>query len=216
MGRGTGGRPAAATPEEVLALARARYLAGERIDLTELAGVLGLGRATLYRWFGSRERLLGRVIADEFEALFDTWVARLEPRGGSGVLALCDALNRSLVRSTALRRFVESEPEVALRLLTDSHGPVQPRTVAAMERVIAREVEAGRLRAPADPGTLAYAIVRLAEAFLYGDAAAGIRGDVERLHAVQAALLGAPADDEPRPNARVPVGPEESIARHPR
>ena len=36
------------------------------------------------------------------------------------------------------------------------------------------------------------AIVRLAEAFLYNDVAIGIRGDYERLRAIQAALLGIP------------------------
>jgi hypothetical protein len=37
---------------------------------------------------------------------------------------------------------------------------------------------------------LAYAIVRLGEAFLYNDTVAGIRGDVDRLREVEAALLG--------------------------
>jgi 3-carboxy-cis,cis-muconate cycloisomerase len=37
------------------------------------------------------------------------------------------------------------------------------------------------------------AIVRLAEAFIYNDALAGIRGDVEDLRRVEAALLGCPA-----------------------
>jgi hypothetical protein len=38
--------------------------------------------------------------------------------------------------------------------------------------------------------TLAYAIVRLTEAFLYQDVAVGLRGDVDRLGDVVAALLG--------------------------
>jgi len=41
-----------------------------------------------------------------------------------------------------------------------------------------------------DPATLAYAIVRLAEAFLYNDATAALRGDVDRLREIEAALLG--------------------------
>ena len=41
-----------------------------------------------------------------------------------------------------------------------------------------------------EPATLGYAIVRLAEAFLYNDAAIGIRGEVERLREVEAAPLG--------------------------
>ena len=40
------------------------------------------------------------------------------------------------------------------------------------------------------PSSLAYAIVRLAESFIYNDAIFGIRGDVERLREVEAALLG--------------------------
>jgi hypothetical protein len=34
--------------------------------------------------------------------------------------------------------------------------------------------------------------VRLAEAFLFNDAIAGIRGDVDRLRDVEAAILGVP------------------------
>jgi hypothetical protein len=51
-------------------------------------------------------------------------------------------------------------------------------------------VRRGRYDPPVEPSTLAYAIVRLAEAFLFNDAAAGMRGDVDRLRDVEAALLG--------------------------
>jgi hypothetical protein len=43
---------------------------------------------------------------------------------------------------------------------------------------------------PVEPATLGYAIVRLAEAFLFNDAVAGMRGDVDRLREVEAAILG--------------------------
>ena len=66
-----------------------------------------------------------------------------------------------------------------------------------MEALIAAEVSARTYVAPAEPATLAYAIVRLAEAFLYNDAAIGIRGDHGRLRDVEAALLGVPL---PRPS----------------
>ena len=41
-----------------------------------------------------------------------------------------------------------------------------------------------------EQSTLGYAIVRLAEAFLFNDAVAGMRGDVDRLREIEAALLG--------------------------
>jgi AcrR family transcriptional regulator len=184
------GRPAAASPNDVLALAREQYLAGERVDMTLLASRLGLGRATIYRWFGSRDALLGEVIAGELEALIADCRRRVRRRGAAGLLAVFDHVNRRLSKATALRRLLEEERGAALRLLTSSSGIVQPRAVANVEALIVAEVEAGRYTPPADPGTLAYAFVRLAEAFLYSDAAAGIRGDHERLREVEAAILG--------------------------
>src|SRR5687767_10164522 len=44
------------------ALARARFLAGERVDMNGLAADLGLHRTTLFRAVGGRDRLLGEVL----------------------------------------------------------------------------------------------------------------------------------------------------------
>ena len=75
-------------------------------------------------------------------------------------------------------------------MLTSSGGYVQPRAVECVRELIENEVVAGAYAPPTDPAALAYAIVRLAEAFLYNDVAIGIRGDWQRLRQVEAALLG--------------------------
>ena len=103
-----------------------------------------------------------------------------------------ESINRDLARSQPLRRLLQLEPSGGMRLLTSTGGIVQPRAVACVEQLIVDEVQAGRYDPPADPGTLAYAVVRLAEAFLYNDASSDIRGDYRRLRDVQAALLGVP------------------------
>jgi AcrR family transcriptional regulator len=175
---------------EVLQAAREQYLAGQRVDMTVIARKLGVSRTTIHRWFGSRERLLGEAIAAELEQLIASIRRRTRRRGADGLLELFDRINRALSESRALRRLVEEEHLGALRVLTSSGGVVQPRAVAQVEQMIADEVAAGRYDPPADPAVLAYAIVRLAEAFLYNDAAFGIRGDHERLREVEAALLG--------------------------
>ena len=88
-----------------------------------------------------------------------------------------------------MRRFLEIERDAGLRLLTSSAGPVQPRAVAAIAGLIEAEVRAGAYRPAVDTGTLAYAIVRLFEAFVYNDAAIGIRGDIDRLREVELAAV---------------------------
>lgn len=189
---GKRGRPATASPSEVLQAVTEQYMSGERVDLTIVARRLGLSRATIYRWFGSRDRVLGEVIAAQLEQLIARKRRAVRTRGALGLLEVFDQINRSLSRASALRTLLEQEPGTAMQLLTSGAGVVHPRAVSTVEALIIAEVAAGSYSPPADPATLAYAIVRLAEAFLYNDA--GIRGDHERLREVQAALLGVPLE----------------------
>jgi AcrR family transcriptional regulator len=186
------GRPAAATREEVLEAALGRYLRGRRVDVQAIAAELGVGRATIYRWFGSREGLIGDVLVAAAEPLLAESATRARGRGGARLLDTFDRFNRGLAAAPALRTFVEQERDAALRIITSGAGPVQPRIVAMITELIEAEVRAGRYVAPVEPSTLGYAIVRLAEAFLFNDAVAGIRADVDRLRDVEAALLGVP------------------------
>jgi AcrR family transcriptional regulator len=186
------GRRPAASREAVLGAALARYLHGERVDVRAVAAELGLGRTTIYRWFGSRDGLLGEVLVRAAEPVMDGARARAKGTGATRLLDMFDRINRDLAAAPALRTFLEQERD-ALRILVSGSGIVQPRMVAKITGFIDEEVRAGTYEPAVEPETLAYAIVRLAEAFLYNDTVTGIRGDVERLRKVEAVLLGLPA-----------------------
>jgi AcrR family transcriptional regulator len=184
------GGPAAATREAALALATERFLAGERVDVQAVARELGLARETMHGWFHTREVLLGELLA----ALAEERLAAIRAQtGGGGAWALLetfDGFNRELTATKGMRFLLAQEQECALRILTSSAGIVQPRVVAAIEALILEEMQAGRYTPAVAPSALAYAIVRLAEAFLYDDAIARMREDTERLREIEAALLG--------------------------
>jgi AcrR family transcriptional regulator len=182
------GRPAAASRQDVIDAAMARYLRGRRIDVQAIASELGLGRVTIYRWFGSREGLVGEILVRAAEPLLAEARARAKGRGASLLLDTFDRFNRGLAAAPALRTFVESERDAG-RILTSGSGPVQPRIVAMVTALIEEEAGKGAYEPPVDPATLSYAIVRLAEAFLFNDSG-DMRGDVDRLREVEAALLG--------------------------
>jgi AcrR family transcriptional regulator len=187
------GRPAAASREDVIDAGLYRYLRGRRVDVQAIAGELGLGRATIYRWFGSRDQLLGEVIIRATEPVLADCRKGLSGMGGPGLLETFDRFNRALADAPALRAFVEQEREAALRLIASGAGLVQPRIVELITGLIVEEVEAGSYDPPVEPSVLGYAIVKLAQAFLFNDAVVGISGDVDRLREVEAALLGVPA-----------------------
>jgi AcrR family transcriptional regulator len=181
------GRVAGATREAVLEAATDRFLRGQRIDILGLSTELGVSRPTIYRWFGSRDDL----VAEALEAAFEPLVARAKHRAPrQGLATAITRLAEELAAAPSLRAFLEQEREVALRILTSSALPTQARNVATVRELIETEMSAGRYQPTADPAPLAYAVVRLVEAFLYNDAVAGVRGDTDALRPVLKALLG--------------------------
>jgi AcrR family transcriptional regulator len=174
----------------VVALATELFMCGERIDLQALSAQLGVARATVYRWFGSRQGLIAEAVLAAARPTLRQARAQAQGSGAELLLDTFDRFNRSLAASAALRRFVETEREVALRVLTSGAQRVQPAIVEMIRELIDEQVSAGAFCPATESGTLAFAIVKLAEAFLYNDAVAGLRGDVERLRDVEALLLG--------------------------
>jgi AcrR family transcriptional regulator len=188
-----GTAPPASIPGPVFEAALRRVQALERLDMRALAAELGVGRATLYRWVGSRDALLGEVF---------WWLARRSharaARAADGrtgrdrVLTSLSAFLVSAQADPALHRFLATEPEVALRVLTSRAARVQAGSVAVIDAMLADEIDAGRLTVAVERPTLAYVIVRICESFLYADVIAGREPDVEQALAVVAQLL-APA-----------------------
>jgi AcrR family transcriptional regulator len=176
-------------PAAAFHAAKRRYLAGERLDMRALAKELGVSRATLYRWTGSREQLLGDVIWSVAMTRYREAGRAAHGRGASRMLDAFDRCLRAFAGAHELRRFLESDPEVALRVLTARNGPVQGRMVDAVASAIRREVARGTYRAPVEPDVLAYAIVRIGEAFLYNDSIVALEPNLDAALAIVRLLL---------------------------
>lgn len=145
---------------------------------------------SVYRWFGDRDALIGAAIAHVSAATIDGARRRTRGHGGLALLQTFDTVNRALVSSEGLRAYLRSEGHAALRVLTASDGIAHTTAVDRVEAAIRAEIDGGHYTTPVATRTLAYSIVRLAEAHLYNDTAVDLRGDPDRLREVEAALLG--------------------------
>jgi hypothetical protein len=160
-----------ATPLSLFARARAVWLATGRIDLGALATELGLGRATVFRWVGSREQLTGEVLWSITEPALKRAALKASGRGAARIAQICAAAVEGIVRFAPLRRFITDQPEYAVRLLTSKAGVVQGRVIASMRALLAEEAARpdATWRPPLDLDTLAWLVVRLCESFVYAD-----------------------------------------------
>ena len=185
-----GTAPPVDIPADVLAAASAGYLAGERLDMQRLALDLGISRATLYRRAGNRDALLASVLWWHGRRTLVEAVRRTAPtRGVNRVIAVTHRVLAAGDRSVPLRQFVAAEPEVAMRVLTGAHNGIHSRYVDCYERLLALEVARGHCSFSLDLPSLAYAVVRLAEGFLYADVIGNRERDMGRAEALVEGLL---------------------------
>jgi AcrR family transcriptional regulator len=165
---------------------------GRRLDMQALAEELGISRATLFRRCGSREALLGDALWLLTERTLRAAALRWEAERPDGELHTPGTgrhANAIVSGSAGLRRLLDDEPALALRVLTDPLGPVQPGIVAFTEALLRRDMAEFGLVTITEPDALAYALVRLGESFLYADVLANRKPDVQTANRLQQALV---------------------------
>jgi AcrR family transcriptional regulator len=180
-------RPA---PADALRLAREKFLAGHRLDMQQLAAELGVNRATLYRWVGSKELLLGEVISSLSVAAHKRARAELDGSGPAYIAAVTERVLAGILTNEPMQRFLEHDPAYALRVLTSKESTVQRRGMEATRELLEEQAALGALDTPADLEDLAYVIMRIGESFVYSDVITGSQPDVKKAGQMVRLLLG--------------------------
>ena len=183
--------PARATPQDLFALAQDWWCKGERFDIGRMAQELGVSRATVFRWVGSRELLYGEVLSALFAGALATARAEATGTGPSLVADVTSRLMRLLVEDESLRRFVQQDSEYAMRVLMSRSSTVEQRCAQSVRAALEEAVREGHIRPAMDLGDLAYLIVRIGESFLYRDAITGDEVDISSAVAAIRILLTA-------------------------
>lgn len=160
---------------DALIEAREVFLACDRVEMRTLAQALGVGRSTLYRWFGDRHQLLGEVLWGFAHGLLEEADAATAATGTERIAIVAERFGLRVAGFEPLRSFLVAEPETALRVLTTKASRVQRETVRWFTAAIREERAAARMSGSAQATTLAYVIVRMGELFLYADQIAGER-----------------------------------------
>jgi AcrR family transcriptional regulator len=178
-------------PARALHLARRRFLAPERIDMNTLAQELGVNRVTLYRWVGSRDKLLVEVVWTLAEQTLDFATSETDADGAQRIVEIITRFLRLVIANPGMQRWLSEEGEHAMRLLTRHDADFQPRLIQAIEALLEEEAHAGRLALPVDLHELAYVIVRLIESYTYLQLITGDQPDANRAEPILKMLLRA-------------------------
>lgn len=168
------------------------FVEGRRLDMQGLADELGVSRSTLFRRVGGREELLGRALWSVTARSLDVAGKRWERNRPPTALHTTGALhqfNAIVAESVGLRKLFDEEPAAAMRVLTEPRGRIQNGVVAAIEALLAWDIDEFGLVPIIETEALAYAIMRIGESFLYADVLAARSVDVEKANRLQEALI---------------------------
>ena len=186
------------TADEIVRTAAHWIGRGVRLDTRTLAAEVGISRSTLFRRVGNREDLMGDALWYMADRTMSTAVRDWEAAHGAAVrdpegelrcLAVMRQYREAIATNDGFRRLLDDEPTVAIRVLTDPHGRVQPRVMATHVELLRRDVEDGGFVPAVSLDSLCYAIVRLGEAFLYSDVLASRAPDLAAASTLLAALV---------------------------
>ncbi|MEU7143523.1 QsdR family transcriptional regulator [Nocardia sp. NPDC046473] len=178
-----------ASDDPLLTVAIAMFERDGWIDLRFLAKAAGIGRATLYRRYGDRDRILGEVVWALAAPNIATMRPKFRGRGVDGVVEMIGNLLHTSAAHHGMRTFVAQHTDTALRVMTSQHGVIQQRFIAGIADTIRREIGEPP---DIDATTLAYAITRLGESFYYRELITGDPPDIDAATVIIRRLLTYP------------------------
>ena len=173
-----------ATPLTAFRMARRWWLEGRRLNLSQLAEELGIGRATLMRWVCNKDLLMGEILWSLYKGIYDQVIeqARIDhPKRGIDFLGqIYHEVNLALINARPMHDFLAAEPQWGLQLLTSNVSGLQKRLIDEWEALFKEEINAGRINPEMDASSLAYYIIRIGEGAIYCDLICGRTPEPER------------------------------------
>lgn len=185
------------------------WLKGQRINLGEISDELGIGRATLSRWIGSKDRLLAEILWSLYEPIFLKAKQDATGTGPNYVAEVYRIVMQAMLDAKPLQTFVAQDMQYALGVITASRI-VQERRLSACKSLLEEQLALGNLSLPLDVDTTAFVITRLNESFVYSDALVGTVPSIDKAVSAIRVLTGAHAPIQPAANLAHPTSQSHS------
>jgi AcrR family transcriptional regulator len=169
---------------DVVRAATTAYLAGRPLDMSALAGELGLSRATLYRRIGNHDELVGMVLAEQTERTFRFCLEDVSAAGLDRVRAVFERFMYAVIGAEPLRAFIARDPLLFIRTVL-APGLVEQRATTLFAKLLA---DSG-VDFAVPTGVLAQAIVRIGDSFMYTHLLGGHEPETDNVIALVNLLL---------------------------
>ncbi len=139
------------TPGDAVDVARELLDEDERVDVQAVARRLGVSRATMHRWFGTRDQLMAALFAQMAQEFVAEALASARGRGDARAFDFVRRLADRAAAVTPLQRAATEDPALVMRIVLAPDGPVRGPIVETVTQLLAATrtpAQLRRIRAP--------------------------------------------------------------------
>ncbi|MCG8534715.1 MAG: transcriptional regulator [Pseudomonadales bacterium] len=185
-----------ATPMDAFLLAKKYWLNCQRLNLGSMAEELGVSRATLFRWIGNKDLLMGEIIWSVYKPTVLYARQECKSQGVDYVVDVFREVNIQILNSKPLRHFLVSDGQYALSIISSKNSTFHSRMVELNTELLQQEVDRGAIKPYMSIDSMSYFMVRIGESCTFSEVILDQEPDLDQLEdackAVRILLGGKP------------------------
>lgn len=170
-----------ATPLDAFNLAKKHWLQTQKLNLGELAEELGVSRATLFRWIGNKDLLMGEIMWSIYKPTVYQARKDCPGEGVEYVVNVFRQVNTAIIKMAAMRHWLHSDAQYALNILSSKSNAFHARMVDLNTELLSQEVEKGLIYPSMNIDSLSYFMCRIGQSWIFSEMILGQEPDLDQL-----------------------------------
>ena len=170
-----------ATPMDAFQLAKKHWLNAQKLNLGELAEELGVSRATLFRWIGNKDLLMGEIMWSIYKPTVYDARRDCAGEGVEYVVNVFRQVNTAIINMTAMRNWLHADSQYAISILSSKSCAFHSRMVELNTELLKQETDKGLMHPSMNIDSLSYFMCRIGESCIFSEMILGQEPDLDQL-----------------------------------
>lgn len=170
-----------ATPLDAFNLAKKNWLTTQKLNVGELAEQLGVSRATLFRWIGNKDLLMGEIMWSLYEPTVRQARENCPGEGVEYVVNVFRQVNTSILTHQPMRIWLHADGQYALSILASRNSAYHARMVDLNTDMLTQETNRGTIQPAMNIGSLSYFMCRIGQSCIFSEMTLGQEPDMDQL-----------------------------------
>ncbi|WP_290577109.1 QsdR family transcriptional regulator [Ketobacter sp.] len=170
-----------ATPLDAFNLAKKHWLLTQKLNVGELAEELGVSRATLFRWIGNKDLLMGEIMWSLYKPTVLNARKVCSGEGVEYVVNVFREVNTQILNSQPMRTWLHSDGQYAVSILSSKSSHFHSRMVELNSELLKQETAKGLIHPAMTIDSLSYFMCRIGNSCIFSEMILGQEPDLNQL-----------------------------------